>query len=881
MLQENTLDALLRRHDITEDGQRLVRAIRKSDPSRRTRSGPKNVACRYPSKKMEFTIQAESHTNELAALYEWDHDEVTEEFYDQPPRIKLSYRARNGRMVHPLHTPDYFVIRHDWMGWVECKTEEQLVKLAETQPGRYQRDADGEWCCPPGETYAAQFGLVYKVRSSRENDWILLRNLVFLSDYLDADCPPPTGEQRGIAERLFRDQPWMPLIDLVRADTGLPADAVYKMIGDGDLYFPMSSQPLSELEYAIVYRDEIAAEAYRLQSQPAMARFDAAVPVDIEPGGSLLWAGTPWRIENIGGGMVFLRNAEGFASHLRREDLDQYLREGLVTGLSQGDDGGRGQAAMEATAGASPKAMREAVERYRLLFPECGKQSSLNRCQRTVKRLRKQFREAELLHGNGMVGLYPQIKRRGNRCRKLDEDVIKIMREVIQEKYLVPHRPTRKGAYGEAVLRCKEAGLVPPSAKAFRAEINRVSRHEQELKRSGKRAAYTFEEFYWRLDMTTPRHGERPFDIAHIDHTQLDIEVADRRYGKVFERPWLSVMMDANSRDPLAYWISFDEPSHISCMMLIKICVRKHGRVPRVLVLDGGSEFDSVYFETLIAHLKILKKSRAKSKARYGSVMERFFGTTNTQMIHNLRGNTQATKIPRQCTPSHDPRKHASWTLAGLHEAFGDWLDQVYRANEHPALGVSPAEAFATGMLDYGNRAHKRIPYTKDFELLCMPSTSKGTAKVDPVGGIKVNYRRYWCAEFRDHSLHRKSVPVRYDPQDASRAFAYIRGRWVECRSELAEVFARRSVKEIALITQEIRARDRKMGRNGQITSERIAQFLRDADGSEKVQRQQWRDQEQRDAYGEPEPSDVQDFDMPPAGGSGWDDIQPSVYGDF
>ena len=881
MLQENALDTLLRRHNISDEGRSLVRTIRASDPSRRTRSGPKNVACRYPSKKMDLTIQAESHTNELAALYEWDHDEVTEEFYDQPPRIKLSYRAKSGRPVHPLHTPDYFVIRHDWMGWVECKTEEQLAKLVITQPGRYQRDADGEWRCPPGEIYAAQFGLHYKVRSSRENDWILLRNLVFLSDYLDADCPLPTVEQRRKTEQMFLERPWMPLIDLVRADAGLPADAVYKMIVDGDLYFSMRSQPLSELEYAIVYRDEISAEVYRLQSRPVTAQFDAAVPLNIEPGGSLLWAGTPWRIENVGGGLVFLRNAEGFASHLRSDDLDQYLRDGLVTGLPQGNDGGREQSAMDAVTSAGPVAMREAVERYRMLFPECGKQSSLKLCQRTVKRLRKKFREAELLHGNGMVGLYPQTRRRGNRCRKLDEAVIEIMQAVIHEKYLLPQRPTRKSAYGEAVLRCKEAGFVPPSAKAFRAEINRVSSYEQELARSGKRAAYTFEEFHWRLDMTTPRHGERPFDIAHIDHTQLDIEVADRRYGKVFERPWMSVMLDAYSREPLAYWISFDEPSHISCMMLIKACVKKHGRVPRVLVLDGGSEFDSVYFETLIAHLKILKKSRAKSKARYGSVMERFFGTTNTQMIHNLRGNTQATKTPRQCTPSHDPRKHASWTLAGLHEAFGDWLDQVYRANEHPALGVSPAEAFATGMLDYGNRAHKRIPYTKDFDLLCMPSTPKGTAKVDPVGGIKVNYRRYWCAEFRDHSVHGKSVPVRYDPQDASRAFAHVGERWVECQSELAEIFMRRSTKEIALITQEIRARDREMGRNGQISSERIAQFLRDADGREKVQHQQWRDQERRDAYDEQEASTLQDFGMPPSDSSGWDDIQPSVYGDF
>jgi putative transposase len=881
MLNEHELDDILQLQAVPDEGRRLIRTIRTSEPSRRTRSGPKNVACRYPSKKMGVTIQAESHTNELAALYEWDHDEVTQEFYDQPPSIKLSYRAKNGRMVYPLHTPDYFVISQEWIGWVECKTEEQLLKLAETQPARYQQDGEGNWRCPPGEMYAEQFGLGYRVRSSRENEWILLRNLTFLSDYMDADCPDPTDEQRRFAAELFRSRPWMPLIDLVRADARLPSDAVYKLIVDGDLYFPMRSQPLAELEYAIIYRDETAAEAYRLQSQPLQSQFESVEPVEIAPGGRLLWAGAPWRIENVGGGAVFLRNAEGHSSRLRQEELDDYLREGLITGLPPSNDADRQHAVLTAVTEASPEAMQEAVERYRMLHPEHGVPSNLSRCPRTLKRLRKQYREAELLHGNGMVGLYPQIHRRGNRCRKLDEAVIKIMKEVIQEKYLVPHRPTRKSAYGEAVLRCKDDGLVPPSAKAFRAEINRISRHEQELKRSGKRAAYAFEEFYWRLDMTTPRHGERPFDIAHIDHTQLDIEVADRRYGKVFDRPWLSVMLDAYSREPLAYWISFDSPSYVSCMMLIKECVKRHARVPRILVLDGGSEFDSVYFETLIAHFNILKKSRAKSKARFGSVLERFFGTTNTQMVHNLRGNTQATKTPRQCTPSHNPRKHVAWTLAGLHEAFGDWLDRVYRVNEHPALGVSPAEAFATGLLDFGNRAHKRISYTKGFELMCMPSTSKGTAKVNPVSGIKVNYRWYWCAYFRDPALHRKSVPVRYDPQDASLAFAYVGGCWVECRSELAGVFARRSVKEITLITQEIRARDREMGRKGQVTAERIAEYLRDADGKEKVQRQQWHDQEHRDAHDVPQPPDAEHVDVTPAGDSAWGDIQPNIYGDF
>lgn len=881
MLNETQLDALLIRQQATSEGRRLVKTIRTSNPSRRTRSGPRNVSCRYPSKKMGLTIQAESHTNELAALYEWDHDEVTEEFYDQPPKIKLSYHAKNGRMVHPLHTPDYFVIGQEYLGWVECKTEDQLGKLAETQPERYQRDGEGNWRCPPGEAYAAQFGLGYKVRSSRENEWILLRNLVFLSDYMDADCREPTAEQRDVAVALFRVHPWMNLIDLVRADAKLPADAVYKMIADGDLYFPMRSQPLSELEYAIIYRDEIAAEAYRIQSQSTQTGFEAVASLDIECGMNLLWAGTPWRIENVGGGVVFLRDADGHSSDLRIEDLDRYLREGKITGLPAKTDPERDLAAKKAISEAGPESMRVAIERHRLLFPESGRPSTLARCPRTVKNYRRKFRDAEILHGNGLAGLYPQTHRRGNRCRKLDDGVIKIMQDTIREQFLVPHRPTRNAVYGEVRLRCEEAGFVPPSDKAFRGEIKRIGRHEQELKRSGKRAAYTFEEFYWRLDMETPRHGERPFDIAHIDHTQLDIEVADRRYGKTLERPWLSVMLDANSRNPLAHWISFDEPSYLSCMMLIKRCVQQHGRVPRVLVVDGGPEFDSVYFETLLSHLNILKKSRAKSKARFGSVMERFFGTSNTQLIHNLRGNTQATRQPRQCVPSHDPRNHAAWTLASLTDEFGRWLDEVYRRNEHPALGVSPAEAFAVGMLDFGQRAHKRIPYSRSFEMMCLPSTAKGTVKIDPVNGIKLNYRRYWCAEFRDVALHHKSVPVRYDPEDASRAFVYVQGRWTECRSELADVFSRRSVKEIALITQELLARDRKVGRKASINAQRIAEHLRSADTQEKAQRQRWRDQERQAASGETLPAPMPNGDAQSGDDSAWDDIQLKVYGDF
>jgi len=62
-------------------------------------------------------------------------------------------------------------------------------------------------------------------------------------------------------------------------------------------------------------------------------------------------------------------------------------------------------------------------------------------------------------------------------------------------------------------------------------------------------------------------------------------------------------------------------------MMVLRECVRRHGRFPQNLVVDGGKEFESVYFDTLLARFECIKKTRPPAKARFGSVCERLFGT--------------------------------------------------------------------------------------------------------------------------------------------------------------------------------------------------------------------------------------------------------------
>ena len=64
---------------------------------------------------------------------------------------------------------------------------------------------------------------------------------------------------------------------------------------------------------------------------------------------------------------------------------------------------------------------------------------------------------------------------------------------------------------------CVQQGVTAPSYRAFRRALGKRSQFEQTLKRKGRRAAYKYEPAYWDLDLTTPRHGDRPFEIGGME----------------------------------------------------------------------------------------------------------------------------------------------------------------------------------------------------------------------------------------------------------------------------------------------------------------------------------------------------------------------------
>lgn len=841
MLSEIQLQERFVQHNVPLSGRQIVDAIRRGDPSRRVGGGKFNVACRYASQKMACVIQAESHKNELPHLYVWDHDDETDEFYDQPSQIKLTYKSAGGRNCSHLSTPDYFLIQKKWMGWVECKTEEELIKREASGSELFVRAPEGNWRCPAGEAFAAQYGLGFKVISSKEIDWILVRNVGFLADYLDAACPLPDPRQCDLVKALFGEARWS-LLERLIAESGVDADVVYKMVADGLLHVDLEHELLTEPQYTTVCIDAVSLASYqgqkKMQSTASMPDLRA---VELQAGTSFLWDGQPWQILNVGVTELFLVDQQKTYSTLSREVFEQLITQGAITGMEQ-TISERHRRAAERVRHAAPVDLIAANTRCQAL----ENPDLFHTAARTLRAWRAKRRAGELVYGNGYVGLLPRISARGNRRRKIPALVIELMSKVIREFVLGSERLLISIAYGELVNRCREQGVQPPSEKTFSKEIKRISEEVLKRAREGDKAAYAISEFYWLIDQSTPRHGERPFEIGHIDHTQLDLQLVDSRNGANLGKPWLTILIDAYSRVILGFYLTFDPPSYRSCMAVIRKALQRHGRIPKTIVVDLGKDFESAYFEALIAHLECHKKSRPASKSRFGSVIERFFGIANQRLIHNLMGNNQALQKPRSMSPSHDPRKLAVWTLSTFTTLFERFVDEIYVNLTHPAFGVSPREMMARGLALYGGRSHMLIPYTPDLILQCLPSTRTGKAMVRHGRGIKVRGFLYWHAAFRDAEIVGRQVPVRYDPFDISKAHAYINGEWLLCRSEYAAIFERRTENEILVITQEIRAHHALYGIQRQINGADVAAFVIQEKKSEALLRQQRRDAERR-----------------------------------
>jgi putative transposase len=318
---------------------------------------------------MGVTIQFESHSNELAAILDYENDPDCLEFYDQPqPSIPLEYRAKNGRQLRVLHTADFFVLRAEWAGWVECKTEQDLINLAEQSPGRFQKAADGTWHCRPGEDYASRFGLRYHLRSSRETDLVYRRNLEFLEDYMRCGTLMiPEGVQVAVRAAV-RARPGITVAELLQVTNPFGPDDIYGLIAAADLYVDLHAVPLTDAAQVPVFCTMADAQAHSMVTRLSPpATTDRNPFVSLSVGQAVLWDGKRWEIVNVGSSKTSLMATDGSLVQMPHSTFEELVRSGGITGIAQARDGLT--KTWDRIESASPRQLQEATRRYGIIRP--------------------------------------------------------------------------------------------------------------------------------------------------------------------------------------------------------------------------------------------------------------------------------------------------------------------------------------------------------------------------------------------------------------------------------------------------------------------------------------------------------------------------------
>ncbi len=398
---------------------------------------------------------------------------------------------------------------------------------------------------------------------------------------------------------------------------------------------------------------------------------------------------------------------------------------------------------------------------------------------RSARRWRRKLR-APNKPKNEFLAVVPGWERCGNRTPRLHKRCVSTLKKFIKEEYATTRRPGEKKGYAlyKEFAKEKQPHLPPMSRTTFWKYIAKADQREIGQGRGGRRAANAAAE-------PTPVEkrqfkATRPFEVGTMDHYKADIICRlVSANGKVYQlRPWISVLVDLYSRFILALWLSFQSPSTRTCAMLMRHCVRQHGRLPEDIIVDRGPEFQSVYFHALNAHCGVNLGHRPAENPRYGGEMERLFGLFKNQWLEMRPGNLAHFKEARAVSRSHAPAAHAKLTIEQLLAellAFVDW----HNASIVGLQDTAPAELVRTGLTQFSCSGR---PMGYDQRFIVASAVDVREYSIDPARGIHTDDDlHYWHPALKKLAARRRPTEVRKEPEDPYKIYANVGGKWVTC----------------------------------------------------------------------------------------------------
>ena len=410
------------------------------------------------------------------------------------------------------------------------------------------------------------------------------------------------------------------------------------------------------------------------------------------------------------------------------------------------------------------------------------------RNDRTARRWKAKIRQAAAEGVNPTVALSRGYARRGNRTPKRPQ-AIELATKHIREQWGSGRSPRGLYRLHQRSEECERLGMQSVSRPTYYKLIASLAR-ELAFERGGNRAKNAEQAPAPMEDRAL--HAERPFELATCDHYLCDIhvQVMDTNGVSYTMQPWLTVLRDVATSSVLAFWLQLRSPSRRSVALVIRQCVRTHGRLPERIVVDNGSEFRSNYFSALLAHCSVDLMSRPVGHPRYGSEAERYFGQFKDLWLSARAGNGVNIREVRSVSGSHRPEKRACITLLDLWDdlpTFNAWLDE-YAPDSALA---SPATRMREGLARFSCSG---IETAYDDRFIIASAVDDAQYTLDPARGLHIGAFHYWHPDLSRTTC--RKIPVRIDPQNPYQIYALALDRWITCQASPAPSYAKKSALE-------------------------------------------------------------------------------------
>lgn len=390
--------------------------------------------------------------------------------------------------------------------------------------------------------------------------------------------------------------------------------------------------------------------------------------------------------------------------------------------------------------------------------------------------------------------LTPQFNKRGNFTRKFSgsrtrkytekdrekaQQVADIVDEVLEEKYLSLQRLTVAAVYEALKVRIADENLYrndgdklpTPSERSIHDVVARLDEYEVVKARYGKRIADQRCGAYKRGPQPT-----RPLERVEIDHTRLDLFVIDFITGMPIGRPTFTLAIDKYTRMILGFYVSFHGAGFLAVMHCLKHAIlpktyvkNKYPTVehrwnvygiPEMIVVDNGPEFHGDGLEDACLQLGIVPSYCPVGKPWFKAIVERYFGTLNRKLLHEMPGTTFSNIFERK---DYDPAKNALISLDTLLEIVHVFIIDYYSQRKHRGIKDVPAHKWDAAIIEWP----PTLPARREDLQILLGDVEYRTIQSSGISLFDLTYNDDTLARLRKcRTGHR--FKIKYDPADIS-----------------------------------------------------------------------------------------------------------------